>query len=135
MMLANFIGLDRLLVFELPDLIAQRRGAFVVLFLYRLLEIFRQGPHAIVPLERTVSALREFADMLGSLVHRLQQTAEPFGERHVTDAATEPARFLEIGLGESADWTFLGWRPFFDLFRGADAEQQIRQREAGRILH
>src|SRR5205807_100861 len=52
-------------------------------------------------------ALRQFADVLGPLLHRLKQTPETFRERHITNAATEPARLFEIGLGETADRTLL----------------------------
>jgi hypothetical protein len=67
-------------------------------------------------------------------VHRLEQTAEAFGKRHVTDAASEAARLLEIGLGETAHGAFLRRRSFLDFFRGPDAQEQISQRETGRIL-
>jgi len=71
----------------------------------------------------------------GSFVHRFQKRIQPFAKRDVATAATEPSRFLEIGLGESANRTASARSTLFNFFRRADAEQQIRQRETGRVLH
>ena len=71
----------------------------------------------------TMGALRNFAYVLRPFMHRLQQTAQPFGERDVTNAAPETARLLEIRLGESARRTFLRRRAFLDLFRRADPKE------------
>ena len=79
--------------------------------------------------------LRQFAHVLRAFVHRLQQAAQPFGKRDITNAATQPPSLFEISLRESAHRTFLRWRSLFDFLRGADSEEQIRQRETSRILH
>src|SRR5438874_2337785 len=43
--------------------------------------------------------------MRSSFVHRFQERIQPFGKCDITTAAAEPSRFLEIGLGESANRT------------------------------
>ena len=82
-----------------------------------------------------MSALRKFADMLRPFVHGFKQTPEAFRKSHVTNAATEPARLFEISLGETAHRAFLRRRAFLDLFRRADAEEEIGERKTSRILH
>jgi hypothetical protein len=68
-------------------------------------------------------------------MHGLEQTAQAFGESDVTKAATEPACFLEIRLGETADGALLRRGAFLDFFGGADPEEEIRQGKSGRVLH
>jgi hypothetical protein len=135
MMFANFIGSGRFLVFELLDLVAQRSGVFVILGCYRLLQVLRQSAQAIAQLNLAVRPLREFAYVLGSLVHRLEQTAKAFSESNITDAATEPARLLEIRLRETAHGTFLGGRALLDFFGRTNPEEKISQGESSRVLH
>src|SRR5438477_9647905 len=68
-------------------------------------------------------------------MHCIQKRIQSFGKRDVTTAATEPSRFFDIGLGESANRTAGARSTLFNFFSRADAEQQIRQRETGRVLH
>src|SRR5438270_3052599 len=79
--------------------------------------------------------LRELTDVLGSLVHRLEQTTQTFPEGFITGAATKSPRLLEIRLGETTDRALLRWRAFFDFFRRTNPEEEIGQRETSRILH
>src|SRR5436190_7523778 len=81
-----------------------------------------------------MSALWKFADMFGAFVHGFEQTAQPFGEGHITNTAPKATGLLEIRLGESTHRAFLGWRALLDFFRGADAQEQIREGESGRVL-
>src|SRR5881275_703299 len=73
--------------------------------------------------------------MRSSFVHRFQERIQPFGKCDIATAAAEPSRFLEIGLGESANRTARARTAFLDFLRRADTEQQVRQRETGRVLH
>ena len=81
-----------------------------------------------------MGALRKLADMFRPFMHRLQQASESFREGNVANAATEPPRLFEIGLGEPAHRTFLRRRSLFNLLRRADPEKQIGERKTGRIL-
>src|SRR5438128_11062334 len=80
-------------------------------------------------------ALWDFADMLGSFVHRFEQRAQSIGKGDIACAATKATRLFEIGLRKTAHRTFLRRRALLDLFRRANAEQQVGQRESSRVLH
>ena len=80
-------------------------------------------------------AFRQFAHMLRPLVHCFQKCVQAFGKRDVAHTASEPASFLEIGLAKTARRTFLSRGSFFDFLRCTDAEEQIGECKAGRILH
>ena len=74
----EFHPLNCLLVFELLDLIAQGRGTFVIFFRDRFLQIFGQARAFDRPARsRDAARCGKFADMLGALVHRLEQTPKP----------------------------------------------------------
>jgi hypothetical protein len=79
--------------------------------------------------------LRQLADMLSPFVHRFQERVQSVGEGLVTGAASEPTGFFEVGLRVPADRTFLCRCALLNFFRGADAKQQIGERETSWVLH
>jgi len=121
-------------VLELFDLVAQRSGRLVVFFSDRFLQVLGQGAHPIIELHGAMRTLGQLADVLGSLVHRFQERVQAFPERNIASAASKPAGFLEIRLRKTAHWTSLCRRTLLDFLGRADAEQQIGERKAGRIL-
>ena len=80
--------------------------------------------------------LRHFADVPGALVHGLEQALQALGKSRVALRAAQPAGFLEIRLGEAAigAFDFLAAAGLRDLLRRAQAEQQVGQRKAGRVV-
>src|SRR5436305_1738656 len=56
-------------------------------------------------------------------------------ECRIAAAATEPAGFLEIGLGVSTNRTALRRGAFLDFFGRADSEEQVGQGKTGWVLH
>ena len=78
-----------------------------------------------------------FAHVPRAFVHRLEQALQRLGEGLVTFRAAQPARLLEIRLGEAAGGA-LQARPaagLFDFLRRAQPEQQVRQRKPGGVVH
>src|SRR4051812_8134779 len=87
----------------------------------------------LLPLHRALHARRDLADVIRPLVHPLEERLQPLAEGLITGRATEPTGLLEIRLGEPTRRAFLHASPAFDLLRGPEPEQQIRQREARRV--
>jgi hypothetical protein len=68
-------------------------------------------------------------------VHGLEKRPQRFTEGNVTGAAAETAGLLEISLGKTADRTFLSGATLLDFLGRSNAQQQIGESEAGRVLN
>ena len=117
------------------DPVAQFGGAFVIFRGDGLAQLFLQVLELLLAGDSQLQSGRDFPDMLVAFVHAFDQAAQSFGKGVIAAGAAEPAGFFEVGLGEAADRAFGDAAPAFDLLGGAEAEQEIRQGEAGGIGH
>src|SRR5438876_187000 len=120
----------------LPDLVPQDGGLLKILVVDGLLELLLQSVEFFDVVLVLLQLLGDFADMFDSFVHGFEQPFQALGKRRVTLRAAEPARLLEIGLREPASGAFEirpggGLRHFLGR---AQSEQQIGQREPGRVI-
>ena len=90
---------------RLPNLVAQDCGLFKIFVADGLLQILLQPIQLFHVILVLLQLLRDFADMFGPFVHRLEQTFQSLGERGVTIRATQAAGLFEISLGEAAGGT------------------------------
>jgi hypothetical protein len=72
--------------------------------------------------------------MFGTFVHRFQKRGQTLRKRDVAFAATQASSLFEISLTKTANGTFLRGCSLFDLFRCADAKEQIGKSEARGVL-
>lgn len=120
---------------DLADLVAKVGSFFEFLGLDGLGELVLKRFDFLVALAGHVEFRGGLAGVGRAFMHVFQHRRDAVVEDRVAIAATEAAGFFEVRLGETTDGAFHGGGIFFNLLRIADAEEQVRQRKTGRVVH
>ena len=122
---------------NLFDFVAQDRRLLEVFVLDGLGQFLLQRFQPVRRLAGLAQRRGHFAHVPRALVHGLEQAFEALGEGPVTFRAAEPAGLLEIRLGKTALRTFhvRAAHGLLDFLRRAQPQQQVREREARRVIH
>src|ERR1017187_3237484 len=126
-----FVSLGRLycaprffqLRLKLANLVANLRRVLILFLAHRLLQLFRELPDLPAQHQRVHPLRRHLAEVMITLVHRLQERCQSDFEGFPARAADQPPGLLEVRLGEIANRTLDTRRFEFDV--SAEPHQQI----------